>query len=84
MKNNTQMSYVQTAKQWFIYMLIAFPFMLISSTALTIIKAQLWIILVCDVLIGFVIVLLCYVIHSKIKEKREDKLKNEKFDPFKD
>ncbi len=85
MKDQTPYDAMKTIKQGFIYLLIAFPFVLFVATVLTIIKAPLWAIMLCNVVAGGGVVFLVYIIHNKIKEKA--KIKREKdgnFDPFKD
>ena len=84
--NQTPYDVKQTLKQGLIYLLIAFPFVLVCSTLLTLIKAPLAVVLFCDVVAGGGVVLVTWMIHNKIKEKREKEGKKEskKFDPFKD
>lgn len=84
--NQTPYDIKQTLKRGFAYLLIAFPVVLICSTLLTIIKAPLAVILLCDVVVGGGVVLLVWIIHNKIKEKKAIKAETEpkKFDPFKD
>ena len=75
----------QTVKRGLIYLLIAAPFVLIIATILTIVKAPLWVIMVCNVTVGGAVLLLEIFIYSKIKEKRKNKQRGTKeFDPFKD
>ena len=76
----------KTVKQGFIYLLIAFPFVLISSILLTIVKAPLFVVMFSNVVVGGGVIFVVWIIHNKIKEKRQNS-KNDntkKFDPFKD
>lgn len=84
--NYTPIDIKKTLKQGLIYLLIAFPFILVVAVCLTIIKAPLWAIMVCNVTVGGVVIILSYMIHNKIKEKRKVKEKDQpkKYDPFKD
>lgn len=82
--NQTPYDVKKTVKQGFIYLLIAFPFVLVVSTALTIAKAPLFVIMLCNIVTAGLVVLLEYIIHNKIKEKRKEKRENSNFDPFKD
>jgi len=70
-------------KRILIYLLIAFPFVLAIATLLTILNAPLPIIILCNILVGGVVVLIEVVIHGKIKEKKKEKQKS-KYDPFRD
>lgn len=74
----------QTVKRGVIYLLIAAPFVLIVATVLTIVKAQLWVIMVCNVVVGGAVVLLEILIYGKLKEKKQRQQGTKKFDPFKD
>ena len=84
--NYTTVDIKNTLKQGLIYLLIAFPFILVVAVCLTIIRAPLWAVMLCNVAVGGVVIILAYIIHSKIKEKRKEKekAKPKKFDPFKD
>ena len=84
--NQTPVDVKKTVKKGFIYLLIAFPFVLVVATCLTIINAPLWVILLCNVVTGGIVVFVSMVISNKIKEKKEkDKSNKPKaFDPFKD
>ena len=86
MSYNSPYDVKQTLKQGLIYLLIALPFVAVVAVALTIINAPLWAVMLCNVTVGGVVVLVAYIVHNKIKEKRKQKEKNEpkKFDPFKD
>ena len=85
MRNFDQSPYdiKKTVKTGLIYLLIAFPFILIVASVLTIMNAPLAIIMVCNVLVGGAVILLEIVIHNKIKQKRQNKQKSN-FDPFRD
>lgn len=76
----------KTLKQGLIYLLIALPFVSVVAVCLTIAKAPVAVIMLCNVVTGGVVVFVTYLIHCKIKEKRKEKQKNspKKFDPFKD
>lgn len=75
----------KTVKTGFLYLLIAFPFVLIVATVLTIINAPLWAIMLCNIVTGGGVVFLAYIIHNKIKEKRnKNKGQGKDFDPFRD
>lgn len=84
--NNQPYDIKKTFKTGLIYLLIAFPFVLIVATVLTIIKAPLVVIMIANLVVGGGVVLIAFIVHGKIKEKKEIKAKNEpkKFDPFKD
>lgn len=73
-------------KQGLIYLLIALPFVAVVAVGLTIAKVNPLVIMLCNVVVGGIVILVAYIIHSKIKEKRAEKQKNspKKFDPFKD
>lgn len=73
----------QTVKLGLIYLLIAFPFVLIVATVLTIIKAPLALIIICNVVVGGIVVFIEMLIHNKIEQKKQEN-SNTKFDPFKD
>lgn len=83
--NQTPYDVKKTVKQGFIYLLIAFPFVLIVATLLTILKAPLIVVMICNIVVGGGVVLIAWIVHTKIKDKKakEQKLGN-KFDPFKD
>lgn len=83
MKNNSVYDAKLVIKRAFILLLIAFPFMLIVATLLSIANVPTWLIFVCTILSGFAIFLLEYVIYTKHKEKKE-KQRTSNFDPFKD
>lgn len=76
----------KTLKQGLIYLLIALPFVAVVAVALTIAKVPPLVIMLCNVVTGGFVVLISYLIHCKMKEKKEQKMKNQpkKFDPFKD
>lgn len=76
----------KTLKIGLIYLLIALPFVFVVATVLTIIKAPLWVIMLCNITVGGTAVLVAYIVHNKIKEKRKEKESSgpKKFDPFKD
>ena len=81
--NQTPYDVKQMLKIGLIYLLIAFPFILVVATVLKILNAPLWLIMVCNVAVGGAVILVEYAIHSKIKQKKqEDKKSN--FDPFRD
>lgn len=82
--NQTPYDVKRTVTRGLIYLLIAFPFVLIIATVLTIAKAPLWVIMVCNVAVGGAVVLLEMFIYSKIKEKKEKNQGTKKYDPFKD
>jgi len=86
MNNNlTPFEVKKTLKDGLIYLLIALPFMLLVATLLTIINAAYWLTMLATVVVGGFEVLLCVIIHGKIKEKRkENREKDTKFDPFRD
>lgn len=75
----------KTLKKGLVYLLIAFPFVLVVATLLTIANAPLAVILLCDVVVGGGIVFVVWIIHNKIIEKRQkNKNGQKKYDPFKD
>ena len=76
----------KTLKQMLIYLLIALPFIAIVAVGLTILKVDPLVIMLCNVVTGGIVVCICYVVHSKIKAKKEQEQigKPKKFDPFKD
>ena len=86
MNNNlTPFDVKQTLKTGFIYLLIAAPFMLVVATLLTIANVAYWLILLATVIVGGFAIFACFIIHSRIKEKRKtQREKSDKFDPFKD
>ena len=86
MQNNlTPYDVKKTVKRGAIYLLIAFPFVLAVATALTIIKAPLWAIMFCNVVVGGGVVLLEMLICKKMEERKKKKRgDNSNFDPFKD
>lgn len=86
MNNNlTPFDYKKTIKAGLVYLLIAVPFMLVVATALTIIEAPYWLIMLATIVTGGIVIFVSYVIHNKIKDKRKQDNKNDtKFDPFRD
>ena len=84
--NQTPLDVKQTLKRGFIYLLIAFPFVLVVATIMTIIKAPLWAVLLCNVIAGAGVVAIAMIINNKIKEKKakEKDIKPKEFDPFRD
>ena len=84
--NQTPYDIKQTLKQGLIYLLIALPFVAIVAVLLTIIKAPVGVVMLCNIITGGIVVFVAYVIHNNIKEKRKQKQKDQpkKFDPFKD
>lgn len=75
----------RTLKTGLIYLAIAFVFMLITSTILTILKVPVWLNVMAGVVVGGIVVFICYLIHNKLKEKKKQKRDESiKFDPFKD
>ena len=84
MENNlSSFDMKKTLKTGAIYLLIAFPFVLIVSTILTIVNIPHWLNMLISVVVGAVVVFICYIVHNKIKQKRKENSENE-FDPFKD
>lgn len=77
---------IKTLKTGLIYLLIALPFVAVVAILLTMANSPLWVIMLCNVVTGGAVVLICYLVHNKIKEKRKEKERNghKKFDPFKD
>ena len=86
MNNNlTPYDIKKTLKRGLIYLAIAFPFVLAVATALTIINAPLWAIMLCNVTVGGLVVLVEMVIYKKHTENKKKKHgANSDFDPFKD
>lgn len=83
--NQTPYDVKKTVKTGFLYLLIAFPFVLFVATVLTIVKAPLAVIMLCNIVTAGGVVFLEYVVHNKIKEKRnQNKDSKSDFDPFKD
>ena len=84
--NQTPVDVKKTVKKGAIYLLVAFPFVLACAVGLNIIGAPLWATLLCNVVVGGIVVFIEIIISNKIKEKREkDKInKPKEFDPFKD
>ena len=60
--------------------------LIVVATILTILKAPIFWIMFANIVVGGGVILIEVVIHNKIKQRKEEKLKNEpkKFDPFKD
>lgn len=83
MNNNSVYDAKLLVKRAFILLLIAFPFMLVVATLLTILNVPTWAIFVCTILVGIAVFLLEYAIYLKRKEKQEKK-RTSNFDPFKD
>lgn len=85
MRNFDQSPYdiKKTVKTGLVYLLIAFPFVLIVATVLAVVDAPLAIIMICNILVGGVVILLEIIIHNKIKQKRQNQQKSN-FDPFRD
>ena len=81
--NQTPYDVKQTLKVGLVYLLIAFPFVLVVATILTILKAPLWLIMVCNIAVGGAVVLIAFAIHTKIKQKKQEEKKSN-FDPFRD
>ena len=85
--NQTPYDIKQTLKRGLIYLLIAFPFILVVATLLTIAKAPLWVIMLCNIVVGGSVVFVAMVINNKLKERKQNKEEanlGKKFDPFKD
>lgn len=75
----------KTFNKWLIYLLISFPFMIIVGTIITALGAPLWAILLCEVLFGALVLLICYVIGNKRQENKAKKREqNNNYDPFRD
>ena len=75
----------KTLKIGLIYLAIALPFVAVVAVLLTLAKAPVGVVMLCNVVTGGVVVFVCYIVHNKIKEKRKEKAKDgKKFDPFKD
>ena len=76
----------KTLKQILIYLLIALPFIAMVAVGLTILKVNPIVIMLCNVVTGGLVIGICYIIHSKMKDKRtkRQESKPKKFDPFKD
>ena len=76
----------KTLKTMLIYLLIALPFICVVAVGLTILKVNPVVIMLCNVVTGGIVVCIAYVVHSKIKSKKEQENfgKPKKFDPFKD
>lgn len=86
MKNNlTPFDIKKMIKKGLIYLLIALPFMSVVAVLLTIIKADYWLTMFATIVVGGIVVFICYVISNnrEEKKKRENEDKG-KFDPFKD
>ena len=85
--NQTPYDIKQTLKRGLIYLLIAFPFILVVATLLTIAKAPIFVVMICNVVVGGIVVFIAMIINNKRKEKKqksEDANVGKKFDPFKD
>ena len=84
--NQTPVDVKRTVKKGFIYLLVAFPFVLICSVFLTIINAPVWATILCNVVVGGIVVVIEIFISNKIKERKEKENfgKPKQFDPFKD
>lgn len=85
MNNNpTPYDMKKTVKQGAIYLLIAFPFVLVVAGVLNYVNAPLWLIMLANITVGGVVVWITYIIHGKIKAKKNANKDPNKFDPFKD
>lgn len=84
--NQTPVDVRKTVKRGFKYLLIAFPFVLVCAVFLSIINAPLWAILLCNVVVGGLVVVIEIFISNKINERKEKAKegKPKEFDPFKD
>ena len=84
--NQTPVDIKKTVKKGCILLLVAFPFVLACAVCLKIIGAPVWAILLCNVVVGGIVVFIEIIILNKIKEKREKANENKpkEFDPFKD
>lgn len=74
----------KSLKKGMIFMLIAIPLMLVVSVLLNIAKAPFWLNLLSTVIVGGVVILLCFVVDLNKKQKIKDKKQAKDFDPFKD
>lgn len=84
MNNNlSNYDYKKSIKLGMIYLLIAIPFMLAIAVVLTIVKVPYWLTMLGTIVVGGIVVFVCFVIHGKMVEKRKLKEKD-KFDPFRD
>ena len=83
MKNNSTYDAKLIVKRWAIFLLIAFPVMLVVATILTVVNVPTWAVYICTILSGGATLLLEYVIYLRRKEKREKEMTSN-FDPFKD
>lgn len=84
--NQTPYDIKQTLKRGLVYLLIAFPFVIAVGVAMTIAKASLFVTLLCEVVTGGFVVLIAWIVHNKLTERKEQQKQFEpkKFDPFKD
>ena len=73
----------QTLKRGLIYLLIAFPFILVIATILTIVGSPLWVIMLCNITVGGAVIIVEIVIYNKIKSKKKEQNKSN-YDPFRD